>query len=53
MMIQSCPVHGESNMSKETMGFLQAQTLAYAFNCFLFFQFMAKMAKSQEDKNYY
>ena len=55
-MIKKCPVHGEdSNFDeyKETMALMAAQAHAYAQSCFMYFQLMAKISKSQEEKQYF
>jgi hypothetical protein len=53
MMIRTCPVHGEGNQYKQTLEMMQSQAHAYAFSCFLYFQHMAKTAKTPEEKAYY
>lgn len=54
--IKKCPKHGENSDFddyKETMALMAAQAHAYAQSCFMYFQLMAKISKSQVEKNYF
>ena len=56
-MIKKCPVHkgevGEFDDYKETMAMMAAQAHAYAQSCFMYFELMAKLSKSQDERNYF
>ena len=55
-MIKKCPVHGENSdfdEYKETMALMAAQAHAYAQSCFMYFQLMARLSKSQVERNYF
>lgn len=55
-MIKKCPMHGEhSDYSdyKETMALMAAQAHAYAQSCFMYFQLMARISKTNEEKTYF
>lgn len=55
-LLKKCPKHGEHSDFddyKETMALMAAQAHAYAQSCFMYFQLMAKLSKSQEEKKYF